>query len=413
MPERKRDFMQSFQPILTALRTIVIFRNVKNGPAVQKLLRLLTLCESADAGDAKLDAYADFAAALYENNADNLTVFLRELVLSDENLYVRAVAQGLAPGVLLEECLAVELKTLGALSQVACHDFPQRLEYDGFLPGWQIEPMDLTALYHARLAEIPKRGYGIFAAHHVFVYEHGTLTPVKKPDPVKPANLSGYERERGEVLANARALLSGQPANNVLLYGDCGTGKSATVKAVANALARDGLRLIELKKKQLHLLPDVVAAIADNPLKFILFIDDLSFAEDDDDFAALKAMLEGSVSTAAPNAAVFATSNRRHLVRESFSAREGDDIHRQDTMQELLSLSDRFGVTVTFSKPSRAVYFDIVTALAKQAGLTLSPEELALKAEQFALRRGGRSPRAAKQLIELLQGQAASGKERH
>ena len=190
----------------------------------------------------------------------------------------------------------------------------------------------------------------------------------------------------------------------MLLYGDCGTGKSSTVKAIANEYAPQGLRLIELKKKQLHELPTIVETVSRNPLKFIIFIDDLSFTEDDDDFAALKAILEGSVSSSAANLVIYATSNRRHLVRETFSARQGDEIHFKDTMQELLSLSDRFGLTVTFQKPDKKTFLEVVSSLAKQYELEMPKDELDMKAEAFALARGGRSPRVAKQFIEYLKG---------
>ena len=168
------------------------------------------------------------------------------------------------------------------------------------------------------------------------------------PDPQRLSELPGYEKEREKVIANTKALLAGMPANNVLLYGDAGTGKSSAVKAIANEFAPEGLRLVEVKKNQLYQIPDLMDKLAANPLKFILFIDDLSFTANDDNFAALKAILEGSVGGRAKNIAVYATSNRRHLIKETLTDRTGDDIHEADTRQELMSLSARFGLTVTF-----------------------------------------------------------------
>ena len=187
----------------------------------------------------------------------------------------------------------------------------------------------------------------------------------------------------------------------MLLYGDAGTGKSSTVKAIANAFAGDGLRLIEVKKNQLYEIPDLMDSLAQNPLKFILFIDDLSFTANDDNFAALKAILEGSVCGRAKNIAVYATSNRRHLIKETLMDRSGDDIHEADTRQELMSLSARFGLTVTFLRPERERFAAIVTELARQYDVELPEEELLTKAEAFAIRSGGRSPRVAKQFVEL------------
>jgi predicted AAA+ superfamily ATPase len=171
---------------------------------------------------------------------------------------------------------------------------------------------------------------------------------------------------------------------------------------VGNELRDRGLRILEVRKDQLRELPWVLDELSCNPLKFILFIDDLSFQKDDDDFSALKAILEGSVSARSRNVVIYATSNRRHLVKETFSDREGDDIHRNDTMQEIISLSERFGIQITFQKPNRQTYLDIVHHLAKEHGLVYDPIRLELEAEQFVMHRGSRSARAAAQFIDSL-----------
>ena len=202
-------------------------------------------------------------------------------------------------------------------------------------------------------------------------------------------------------MANSEAFLAGKPAANVLLYGDAGTGKSSTVKAVANNFFEEGLRLIEVRKNQLLLLPRVMGEISGNPLKFIIFIDDLSFNGNDDDFSMLKATLEGSASAKAKNAVIYATSNRRHIVRETFSERAGDELHRNDTMQENISLSARFGLTVLFAKPEKKLYLEIIHELAERNGIEVT-QELETKAEAFALQRGYRSARCAEQFIESL-----------
>lgn len=197
-------------------------------------------------------------------------------------------------------------------------------------------------------------------------------------------------------------MLSGKPAVNVLLYGDAGTGKSSSVKAIANEFAADGLRLVEVKKNQLYQIPALLDSLAQNPLKFILFIDDLSFSANDDNFAALKAILEGSVGGRSQNVVVYATSNRRHLIKETLSDRSGDDIHEADTRQELMSLSARFGLTVTFQRPDKVRFEEILLDLAKQYGVQMPSDQLFIKGEAFAIRAGGRSPRVARQFIELL-----------
>ena len=193
----------------------------------------------------------------------------------------------------------------------------------------------------------------------------------------------------------------------MLLYGDMGTGKSSTIKAVAADFSHRGLRLVEIKKNQLFMIPDIMEQLADNPLKFILFIDDLSFSGNDDNFSALKATLEGSISGCGSNTLIYATSNRRHLVRESASDRIAgagmdEDLHINDTLQETMSLSARFGLTITFSKPDKEEYLSIVKSLAEEYGLEVTDEEeLFRRAEAFAIRKNGRSPRTARQFIEL------------
>ena len=212
----------------------------------------------------------------------------------------------------------------------------------------------------------------------------------------------GYEAERNRVLENTVAFVEGRPAANTLLSGDAGTGKSSTVKAVANALFDRGIRLIELRKDQLSKLPFVMGRISGNPLKFIIFIDDLSFNQNDDNFSMLKAALEGSASAKAENAVIYATSNRRHIIKESFKDRDGDDIHRNDTIAETLSLSERFGLSVYFGKPDKKLYLEIVHNLCKRYGVNKPESELDIEAEAFALRRGYRSARCAEHFVAEL-----------
>ena len=381
---------------LARLDALVVFRGLLDTPLLRVLRGALT-ADEADLGG----AVAAFEAVLFAQNT-NWTDALLDAALEDENLCLRLAAGGDA-GPVLEAALESELDFLQALGRAGlddvCHGAPE------YLPRWRVTPdADFHAAYAARRAAVGQKGYGIFARHHVFTLENGRLAPVRYPDPQRLDELPGYEREREKILANTRALLEGRPANNVLLYGDAGTGKSSTVKAIANEYAPEGLRLIEVKKNQLYQIPALMDSLAKNPLKFILFIDDLSFAANDDNFAALKAILEGSVGGRSHNVAVYATSNRRHLVKESMTDRTGDDLHASDTRQELMSLSARFGLTVTFQQPDKVRYEAILLELARQYGVQMPSDQLYIKGEAFALRAGGRSPRVAKQFIELLKG---------
>lgn len=388
------------------LHGLVVFRSLLDDPVVAKLVDLTDRMEAGAPGYGPVcDAVAQFEAALFEHTT-NWGSYLSAAVLEAETVCVRQAASGtLAPA--LQTALDSELAFLQALCGLTLDELlaaagsaTGQAQELAFLPRWETSGIDLPAAYAQRMSEVGKKGYGMFAKHHVFTVENGQLVPVKYPDPQRLSELPGYEKEREKVIANTKALLAGMPANNVLLYGDAGTGKSSAVKAIANEFAPEGLRLVEVKKNQLYQIPDLMDKLAANPLKFILFIDDLSFTANDDNFAALKAILEGSVGGRAKNIAVYATSNRRHLIKETLTDRTGDDIHEADTRQELMSLSARFGLTITFQRPEKARFETILAELAKQHGIDMPMDQLLVKAEAFAIRAGGRSPRVAKQFIE-------------
>jgi len=381
------------------LQGLVIFRNVLDDPVLRMLTELLAGEE--DKPGRQVARYAAFASALFEETGD-LTQYILTRVLEDDNVYVRKCAQGQTAGAALEDCLTKELELLNTVSQLTAKDVRVAFAYDGYLPEWTNSPADFASAYRARMAGIADTGYGIFTKYHMFTVKDGEITPAHWPDPIRLNDLVGYEAERQAVIDNTMALIKGRPAANTLLYGDAGTGKSSTVKAVVNEYRDRGLRLIEIAKKQFQEIPALIERLSGNPLKFILFIDDLSFAEENDDFSALKAVLEGSVSHKAPNLVIYATSNRRHLIRETFSDRAGDDVHRNETIQELISLSDRFGLSVSFYGPDKKLYHQIVAGLKEQYGVGMEDSLLLQEADKYAFQRGGRSPRVARQFMEYL-----------
>ncbi len=351
----------------------------------------------------KRKAYAAFVWEIYQNGGD-LTALVERLVFEDENVYVKGVAAGKSPNANMENSLQRELAAFQEFAALTPKDFALDMGIsEEEIPSFSSVNKDMGVLYKVRLENLHKYGYGIFSAHAMFrLSDDKVLEPIVSADKISMAHFIGYETERNKIIANTQAFLQNRPAANVLLCGDAGTGKSSTVKAVTNAFFDEGLRLVELRKDQLRYLPQVMGSISGNPLKFIIFIDDLSFNQNTDDFSMLKAALEGSASATADNAVIYATSNRRHIVKESFGDREGDDIHRNDTMQETLSLSERFGLTVLFSKPDKKLYLKIVKTLAARHALSISEGELEVQAEAFALRKGNRSARGAEQFINSL-----------
>ncbi len=391
--------MNTQQKLLIQLNSLVIFRGILKNTVMQKMVNLLKTDLSDTA--AAVNAYSAFVAALFKHT-DNFSDYLLKAVLDDENLYIKACCESESKKAALESTLEKELDILEQISMFDAENIKSMIKYYDWLASFNVRRHNFKNIYKKRIEDLHIIGYGAFAKYNVFTVKDAKLVPVKHPDMQSISTLSGYDSERSLVMRNTTALLNGEPAANILLYGDAGTGKSSTVKAVSRELFQSGLRLIEVKKNQLYQIPDIIDDLSANPLKFILFIDDLSFSTNDNDFAALKAILEGSVTGKGKNLAVYATSNRRHFVKENFADRDGDEVHLGDTLQEVMSLSDRFGLKITFSRPDRDEYFSIVYHLASIYEIDMPKEQLREKAEVFALHAHGRSPRAAKQFIEKL-----------
>ena len=362
---------------------------------------LSSLCSYLD--NPTSSAYSEFVGRLYNANGGNLGEYVKELCSDCENVYVKTVGSRKGVPKYMTAALESELDILQEVSELNKDKLCSLLDYKGFLPEFTTEKLRLKDDFLHRANNIEKYGYGIYARNRMFYAdEQGNILQVLNPDKTELSDLIDYERERKIVIDNTRALLEGKPAANILLTGDAGTGKSSTVKAVVNALWSEGLRLVEVRKDRLRCIPKILDELSGNPLKFILFIDDLSFLKDDDSFNALKAVLEGSVTAKSGNVVIYATSNRRHIIKETFSDRDGDDLHRNDTMQEMISLSERFGIHISFSKPDKETFLHIVHYLAKENGIDMPTEEMDLLAERFALERSGRSARLAKQFIDRL-----------
>lgn len=217
--------------------------------------------------------------------------------------------------------------------------------------------------------------------------------------------LIGYESQKQILTKNTEAFLSGKKANNVLLYGDSGTGKSSSIKALLNEYYKDGLRMIEIYKHQFKYLPSIIQELQSRNYKFILFMDDLSFEEFEIEYKYLKAVIEGGLEKKPDNILIYATSNRRHLVKQTWSDRQDqDEVNINDAKQEKISLSSRFGVKILYTHPNRQNYLEIIDGLAKQYNLQIPQEELHQKALTWEIRYGGFSGRTAKQFINAMLG---------
>jgi uncharacterized protein len=267
--------------------------------------------------------------------------------------------------------------------------------------NWSDNIRDLHGFYR-------KTGSGIFGRYWAFKWngnsELSGLSGVASPDPIRLDDLIGYESQKQEILRNTGQFIKGFSANNMLLYGDRGTGKSSTIKSLIHIFGTDGLRIIEVSKHDLLCLHHIVAAVEGRAQKFIIFIDDLSFEEDETEYKDLKALLEGSIKKPPVNVLVYATSNRRNLVREYFSDRDGDEVGRQDTYEEKLSLADRFGIKLVYSAQNKQEYLSTVEDMAVKSGIRMEKDELHELALRWVLWHNARSGRTARQFIDDLKG---------
>ena len=287
------------------------------------------------------------------------------------------------------------------------------------LPEFEQGEFDYDAEYF--IENCKNNGCGILAKYRAFSfnsnpphtfeksYLESHLRPIKNPDSIKLSDLKHYEAQRKRIVDNTLFLINSKPASNALLYGDRGTGKSSTIKALLNEFPT--LRMIQLGKNQISAIFDLYSELENNPLHFIIFIDDLCFAEDEDNFTVLKQALEGSLASKPKNILIYATTNRRHIIKETEANRADSYVHKSDAVDDNMSLSDRFGLFVTFTSPNKEQFVDIGLKIAYDRGIKTEEEEFKAGIERFALKRGGRSPRIAKQYVDFLESQASLGKK--
>ena len=390
----------------TALRSVCAYRNIMELPLAAKAVELLDALCRQDM-DGAISAYAALFYGLRQEGFRSLGGWLAERLRFDEAPYPCLVERGGEDPVLSG---AAE-REVGLLSLLAARDLHRDLaelnalmEGDyapaiSSLPAWETGPLpsfgELTGFYRTD-------GAGRFARWRAFLWERGELVPVPEPDCGDQKDMIGYEAQREEVIANTRALVEGRSVNNVLLYGDSGTGKSATVKSLLTVPGFGDLRLIEADKGDLAGLPRLIRALSGRRQKFILFIDDLAFDRDDKTYSALKTILEGGLEKRPSNVAVYATSNRRRLVRQTVSEREGDELDARETVDEKTALSERFGLRVAYLPLNRAGYLELVDRLAEQEGVELDREALHDAALKWELAHPGRTPRTARQFLASL-----------
>ena len=390
-----------------ALMGLSAYKTLKEEPLLRELGGLLDAL-AAGRGEEGLQIYTDIILALEESGAQGLGDGLLELLYYRETLYPRALAGTAGAGVALTAAARRDVETLRQLRQL---DSRAVLEELGGLLGPEFAPVldklprweagadfdfeSLTAFYQ-------ENGAGLLAQYRAFLWTDGALIPVAEPDCPDEEEMMGYTLQRDQVIANTRALIEGRRVNDVLLYGDSGTGKSATVKCLLSLPGFGNLRLIEVQKEGLRDMPVLIRNLRGRQQKFILFIDDLAFDQDDNTYSVVKTILEGGLEKRPDNVAIYATSNRRLLVRQTFSDREGDEVDLRETIAEKTALSDRFGLRIPYLNLSKPEFLNLVGQLADQAQITMDRGELMKAAVKWDMRVPGRTPRGARQFIASL-----------
>ena len=388
------------------LRGLSAFRSLLDTPMLKDALQLLDAAARRD-GEGALAAYDQMFYRLKAEGYSGLGTWLWDTLRYTETPFGDLAGSGRSDPE-LEGAARRDVDALLLLARLGAEEIRVALkpilteEYVSVLdnlPAWETgAPFtfeELSAFYR-------ENGAGLYAKYRAFLWEEGQLVPVADPDCPHPVELLGYDQQRKQVLDNTRLLVEGKPSNNVLLFGDGGTGKSATVKSMLYLPGMENLRLIEIQKENLVGMPRLIRSLAGRRQSFILFIDDLAFDQDDRTYSVLKTILEGGLERRPANVAIYATSNRRHLVRQTFSDRAGDEVDAFETISEKTALAERFGLRIPYMTMSKSEYLALIDHLAGLYHVEMNREVLHAKAMEWEIRHAGRTPRVARQFIASL-----------
>ena len=374
-----------------------------------KLINGLLGIFSEDYGTA-LDSYSEVCRTLFAENR-TISDYMFLLAVSGNNPVMRGYLKNRSNT--LFAALKNDLSILSAVSLLHSSEIigylRKKFMLDEKIAFPEFDTGDTVVSTESVIAFSERFGNALFAYNKAFIFDNGVLSPSFNYDEIQLSELKNYNSQRRKLIDNTICFINGAKAQNALLYGDRGTGKSSTVKAIVNEYAE--LRIIQISKSSICDIYKVYDIVKDNPLKFVLFIDDITFSENDAGYSFLKQVLEGSVMSMPENCVIYATTNRRHIIKETESERTGDEMHAADARDENMSLADRFGLYITFISPGKNEYLDIARQIAADRKLNISEEKFNQLAERFALKKCGRSPRTAKQFVDMLEARLKLGLE--
>ncbi len=399
---------------------LLLCRNLLEDETMQALLQAIDTAEPAAGAKAvsKLIARAEELGL----SGDIIRAYTLHLLTHDENLVSLTSERFGHIGSSLHQAFLRDMELLSSLltSAGTLQSFPLLADYK---PTKELHTEAWDYLQEAMQdADTPEKsakallsyyqryGYGEIASYRAFRWDDGQLSGIRHFEKIRMRDLIGYEHQKEQITANTEAFVAGRPANNTLLVGARGTGKSSTVKALANEYYSQGLRLLQLTKPQLKMLPDIMESLRCFSSKhFIIFLDDLSFEESDAEYKYLKSAIEGGVESRPENVLIYATSNRRHLIRETWRDRiDGqDELYRDDSVQETISLSDRFGLIIHYYSPNQEEYLAIIRHMLQKQGIELTGDELRIEGLRWEMTHSGRSGRTAQQFVTYYLGHKA------
>ena len=424
---------------------LVIYRALKDDDVLKNIVEVMNSAEECNDAE-KLSEYREKIFSAFHNLIDYAGTYgfeknlwqnyLTLLLVNNENVFSRACEiRGIENGTLLglaihdflifRELFAYDFKKIGKIADISLAEmildykrvdnagkaFNKRIRDCICELSCRLDKSKSITEFAKYIIDFYRRfGVGKLGLHKAFRVAHteigAEIVPITNIAHVNLDDLVGYESAKQKLIDNTEAFVNGKKANNCLLFGDAGTGKSSSIKAILNKYYEQGLRIIEIYKYQFQDLNDVIAQIKNRNYKFIIYMDDLSFEEFEVEYKYLKAVIEGGLEKKPENVLIYATSNRRHLIKEDFSDRDGwtGDVHKTDTVQEKLSLASRFGVTIYFGSPDKKQFQNIVRVLAERSGVEMAEEELLVEANRWELNHGGLSGRTAQQFVDYLLG---------